>query len=161
MRRESMGPMLAAVLLSVTPALAMAQQKSDQKGAEQQIRQLDQQWVEAVKSKDVGAIAEFYTEDGVIMPPNAELAQGREAIRKVWEGMVQLPNFSLNFEPSTIKTAEAGDMAFEIGTYKLAFKPAQGGIEDIGKYVVVWSKEDGDWKAVADIFNSNLPIQQQ
>lgn len=161
MSRKLMGSLLAAAMLSVAPALALAQQSADQKAAEEQIRQLDQQWVEAVKNQDAGAIAEFYAKEGVIMPPNAELAQGREAIRKAWEGMLQLPEFSLQFGPSMIEIAEAGDMAYDIGTYKLSFKPAQSGIEDLGKYVVVWIKEDGDWKVAADIFNSDLPIQQK
>ena len=31
--------------------------------------------------------------------------------------------------------------------------------EDHGKYVEVWNKQaDGKWKAVADIFNSDLPV---
>ena len=95
------------------------------------------------------------------MPPNAELAQGARRSARPGRGILQLPELSLEFEPSTIEIAEAGDMAHDIGTYKLSFKPAQSGIEDLGKYVIVWIKEDGDWKAAADIFNSDLPIQQQ
>ena len=30
-------------------------------------------------------------------------------------------------------------------------------LTDTGKYVVVWRKIDGKWKAAADIFNSDLP----
>ena len=160
MSRNWMGVMTAALLLGLASGHGMAQQKSDQQGAEQQIRKLDRQWVEAVKNKDAGAIADLYAEDGVLMPPNAQLAQGRDAIRDAWEGMLQLPNFSLQFEPTRIETAEAGDMAYEIGTYNLSFKPAPGEVEDAGKYVVVWTKEEGDWKAAADIFNSNMPLQQ-
>jgi hypothetical protein len=52
-------------------------------------------------------------------------------------------------------------MAYDIGTCQLSYKPAQNGIENLGKYVVVWIKEAGDWKVAADIFNSDLPIQQK
>jgi hypothetical protein len=81
MSRKSMGSIFAAATLSVAPALALAQQSADQKAAEEQIRQLDRQWVEAVKNQDAESIADFYPKDGVMMPPNAELAQGHEAIR--------------------------------------------------------------------------------
>jgi hypothetical protein len=30
-------------------------------------------------------------------------------------------------------------------------------LTDTGKYVVVWRKVGGEWKAAADIFNSDLP----
>lgn len=50
-------------------------------------------------------------------------------------------------------------MAYEIGTCKLAFDGPKGRIKDNGKYVVVWTKASGEWKAAADIFNSNLAAQ--
>ena len=40
-------------------------------------------------------------------------------------------------------------MALDRGTYRLG--------EDTGKYVVVWRKIGGEWKAAADIFNSDKP----
>ncbi len=48
-------------------------------------------------------------------------------------------------------------MALDRGTYTLTVAPAGTTQTDTGKYVVLWSKIGGDWKAVADIFNSNLP----
>ena len=111
-----MGSMLAAVVMSMAPALAIAQQSGDQKTAREQIRQLSHQWVEAIKNDDAGAIADLYAENGVMMPPNAALAQGQDAIRKAWDGILQLPEFTLDFAPSTIETAEAGDLAYEIGS---------------------------------------------
>jgi ketosteroid isomerase-like protein len=71
---------------------------------------------------------------------------------------LQSPNASFAFEPTTIRTS--GDMAYEIGSYSLAFEPSQGGAGDTGKYVLVWIKEDGAWKVAVDIFNSNLPMPQ-
>ena len=64
MSRKLMGPLLALAMLSVAPALALAQQSADQKAAKEQIRQLDRQGVEAVKNQDAGAIADLYAKDG-------------------------------------------------------------------------------------------------
>ena len=44
-----------------------------------------------------------------------------------------------------------------IATYKLAVAPKGTPQTDAGKYVVVWRKVGGEWKAAADIFNSDLP----
>ena len=48
-------------------------------------------------------------------------------------------------------------MALDRGTYRLTVAAAGAPQRDIGKYVVVWRKVGGEWKAVADIFNSDLP----
>lgn len=150
--------LLLAVLL-VTQAPATLAQDVDLAAEEQQIRELGRQWVEWVAAKDVKAIVDLYAEDGVIMPPNAAQAQGAEAIGAVWESITQLPEVAMSFEPTTIEVAQSGDMAYDIGTYSLSFAADQGRVEDEGKYVVVWVKEGGDWKAAADIFNSNQPLE--
>jgi uncharacterized protein (TIGR02246 family) len=149
---------LIAVLLSLSAGQATAQQTPDQPAAEQQISMLHRQWVEAVENKDIDTIVDLYAKDGVIMPPNAESVQGSEAIRKSWAELLQSPNASFAFEPTTIRTN--GDMAYEIGSYSLSFEATPGGAGDTGKYVLVWIKEDGAWKAAVDIFNSNLPMPQ-
>lgn len=122
---------------------------------EQAIRDLDRQWVEAVAAADTMAIADIYAEDGYFMPPNALRVDGREAIRSAWAGMLGAPNVSLTFQPAEIRVAEAGDMACDIGTYALGMDGPEGRIEDEGKYVVVWQKINGEWKVLADIFNSD------
>lgn len=148
---------LAAVAVALTltiPGSAFAQ-SADLAAEEQMIRQLDEQWVAAVAAKDPAAIAQFYAEDGAILPQGAALAEGRDAVAKVWSGFVGLKDFSLSFTPTKIEVASAADIAYDIGTYSLSFQGDQGPVHDDGKYVVVWKKVDGDWKVVADIFNSD------
>jgi ketosteroid isomerase-like protein len=48
-------------------------------------------------------------------------------------------------------------MALDRGTYKLAIAPKGTAQTDTGKYVVVWRKIGSEWKAAADIFNSDRP----
>jgi ketosteroid isomerase-like protein len=48
-------------------------------------------------------------------------------------------------------------MALDRGSYKLALAPKVTAMNDTGKYVVVWRKIGNEWKAVANIFNSDLP----
>jgi uncharacterized protein (TIGR02246 family) len=144
----------SAVTLAILPALAVAQGRD-----EQAIRSLERQWVKLVADKNVAAIADLYAPGGTLMPPNAPLAEGREAITATWRGMVQSPGFALSFTPSRIDVARGRDMAVDRGTYRLTTQGASGPVEDRGKYVVVWRKVNGGWKVAADIFNSDLPIQ--
>ena len=59
------------------------------------------------------------------------------------------------------KVIQSCDMATELGHYALKITPKGGGnpIEDNGKFVVTWRKVGGQWRAIADIFNSDRPAK--
>jgi uncharacterized protein (TIGR02246 family) len=161
------------LLLSVTALLlpaCQAREKPANDGAEvksaaavdtardeQAIRAHVDRWLQLVKAKDASGIAEIYAEDGAVMPPNAPIGKGRAAIQQTWASMMRTPGFDLTFNPEQIVISSSGDMALDRGTYTLTVAPAGTTQTDTGKYVVVWRKIGGDWKALADIFNSDLP----
>ena len=91
------------------------------------------------------------------MPPNAPVGKGRAAIQQTWASMMGTPGFDLTFVPEQIIVSSSGDMALDRGTYKLAIAPKGTAQTDTGKYVVVWRKIGSEWKAAADIFNSDRP----
>ena len=122
---------------------------------ERAIRAQVDHWLQLVKAKDAAGISALYAEDGAVMPPNAPIGKGREAIRQTWASMMQTPGFDLTFVPEQIVVSSSGDMALDRGTYKFAAAPNGTVQTDTGKYVVVWRKIGGDWKAAADIFNSD------
>lgn len=124
---------------------------------EQSIRKLVVHWGELVKAKDAASIAGLYTEDGAVMPPNSPIGKGRTDIQKTWTAMMQTPGFDLAIMPEQITISTSGDMALDRGTYQLTVTPDGKKQTDTGKYVVVWRKVNGEWKAAADIFNSDLP----
>lgn len=121
------------------------------------IRSVVAAWLDQIRKKDAAAIAKNYTEDGSLMPPGAPIATGREAIEKAWKGMMDTPGFELTFEPAAIVVSSAGDMAMDRGTYRSSWTGPDGTLTDTGKYVVVWRNVGGEWKAAADIFNSDGP----
>ena len=137
--------------LLVVPAEAQAK-ASD----EQLIRQLDRDWVAKVAAKDLAGTVAFYAKDGVLMAPGAPPAEGTQGITEGWRGILGLPNGSLSFAPTKVAVAKSRDLAYETGTYELAFDGPKGRVQDKGKYVVVWKKEGAKWKAAADIFNTNM-----
>ena len=123
---------------------------------EQAIRGQVDRWLQLVKAKDAAGIAELYAEDGAVMPPNAPIGKGRAAIQQTWTSMMRTPSFDLTFAPEQIVVSSSGDMALDRGTYSLTIAPDGTTQTDTGKYVVVWRKIDHEWKAAADIFNSDL-----
>ena len=114
----------------------------------------------AVASRgDAAAIAALYTDDAVVLAPNAEMVRGKQAIKGLFDGMIQQlgpPQLTLR----TLQLDEVGDMANEIGEYTLKFQPAGGEpVTDIGKYVVIWKRQgDDSWKLHIDIWNTNSPM---
>lgn len=124
---------------------------------EEAIRGQVARWLELIKSKDAAAIAQMYAQDGAFMPPNAPIGVGRSAIEQNWAAMLGTPGFELTFAPEQIVVSASGDMALDRGTYRLTVAPEGTKQVDTGKYVVVWRKIDGEWKAAADIINSDLP----
>ncbi len=144
------------VFLGILVALAMTGQAHAQ-SAEDDIKAVDAMWVAAFQKGDIDTIASIYAPNGVLMPPNASTAEGREAVAAVWAGWGELPGVAINFAPDSIKVSESGDMAADIGHYTFAFDTENGRFEDQGKYLVVWNKIDGQWQIIADMFNSNLP----
>jgi uncharacterized protein (TIGR02246 family) len=124
---------------------------------EQAIRGQVDRWLQLIKAKDAAGIAALYAEDGAVMPPNAAIGKGHAAIEKTWAALMQTPGFDLNIVPEQIVVSSSGDMALDRGTYKLAMAPGGTAMTDTGKYVVVWRKIGDEWKAAADIFNSDLP----
>lgn len=124
---------------------------------DQAIRDQIARWLQLVQSKDAAGIAQLYAEDGAVMPPNGPIGKGRGAIEQTWASMMSTPGFSLTFTPEQIVISSSGDMALDRGTYRLTIAPSGKAQNDVGKYVVVWRKVDNEWKAAADIFNSDLP----
>lgn len=125
---------------------------------EEAIRHLVDRWHQLIDAKDAAAIAQLYTEDGAVMPPNSPIGKGRSAVEQTWTAMMQTPGFDLTIVPEQIIVSSSGDMALDRGTYRLAVAPDGSELIDTGKYVVVWRKVGGEWKAAADIFNSDLPV---
>jgi uncharacterized protein (TIGR02246 family) len=130
---------------------------ADLKAEEQAIRQLDDQWVAAVQKKDLEATVGFYAPDAWAMWPDAPAAKGTQAIRTAWTEMFKASNLNLGFTPEKIEVAQAGDVATDVGAVHMEMDTPQGHIKEDAKYLVVWKKVNGAWKAQYDTFNSNAP----
>jgi uncharacterized protein (TIGR02246 family) len=113
----------------------------------------------AEMAQDGAGIAKLYAADGAELPPNAPAAMGRAAIEKYHKDFAQ--QFMLHgITITSLKVQVAGDIAYDVGTYKQQLMPMKGGnvIDDHGKYVVLMKKEGGAWLVTHAIYNSDLPL---
>ena len=94
------------------------------------------------------------------MQPNAPAIVGLPAIRAWFETGLLQPGISNFFEADTIEVAVSGDLAYDRGTYRFAMETPNGRVEDIGKYLMIWKRIDGEWKVVVDISNSDQPLPE-
>jgi uncharacterized protein (TIGR02246 family) len=124
-RLVSLALFILFVALGVTIARAV-----DLKAEEQRIRDLDTKWAAAAAAKDAAATAAFYAPDGRIMPSDTPAAVGQAAISEVWKGWFKLKDVNLTFAPTNITISEAADMAYDIGTWSIAFTGDKGPAKD-------------------------------
>jgi uncharacterized protein (TIGR02246 family) len=113
----------------------------------------DDKFMATFNRGDAAGIAALYTEQGQLLPPNADFMIGQQAIQAFWQGAMDMGIATAKIE---IREVEGhGDTAIEVSTYSLH---AQDGTElDAGKFIVIWKREKGEWKLHRDIFNSSKP----
>jgi uncharacterized protein (TIGR02246 family) len=98
-----------------------------------------------------GAARQLYTRDARILPPGAEMVQGRDRIAEYWAAAAAAPQMGVRrVELSTLDLQPLGGGAYEIGRATLTLA---GGQRVTPKYVVVWEQEDGGWRRHVDIWN--------
>jgi len=147
-------------LIALTAAAGACVQRADVATEERVIRDLDRKFLQAVAAKDTMAIANIYAENAEFLPQGAPRVTGRAAIRSAWAQMLKAPNVSLTTEPTKILVSSAGDVAHMTGSYRFGMDGPKGQrVEDVGKYVMTWTKVNGEWKATLDIFNSDNPAR--
>ena len=140
-------------------AFVITSSAADTQAVEQTLRDLDAQWSAAAGTKDVEKTVSFYSNDAIVMPPNAPADTTKETIRKGWQDLLATPGLVISWKTTKVEVAKSGDLAFLSGTYEMTMHDPSGKpINDRGKYVEVWEKQaDGKWKCGTDIWNSDLP----
>jgi ketosteroid isomerase-like protein len=125
---------------------------------EKALRDLDAQWSAAAGAKDVDKTVSFYSDDAIVMPPNASSATTKEAIRAIWKDL--LTDASISWKTKEVEVAQSGDIGYTSGTYEVTMTDPTGTpVNDRGKYLEVWKKQaDGTWKCVMDMWNSDLRV---
>ena len=146
----------AVVLLSVACFFLRLAAQDQRSADERALRETEAAWSKA--SKNLEQFVSFYADDASLFEPNAPIITGKAAIRAAWADMLKNPGFSLSFKGTKAEISKSGDIAYTSGAYAMTMNdPSSKRVKDNGKYVTVYKKVGGKWKAVADIFNSDLP----
>jgi uncharacterized protein (TIGR02246 family) len=114
-------------------------------------------FVDALRRGDTKAAASVYAETARLLPPSADLIEGREAIEAFWQAGLHAGIADLRLEVVDVQSRDR--MAYEIGLYALELRPAAGGtVVDRGRYVLVLEQEsDGAWRRTVEMFNPEDP----
>lgn len=103
-------------------------------------------------ASDAAGVAEFYTDDAMLLPPGCDMVQGKESVQAFWqEGMnMGIKNIMLD----VLEVEQHGDTAIEISNYIMSGSDNQ--IIDRGKGVMIWKCEGGQWKMHRDTWNTSI-----
>ena len=115
------------------------------------------EFVRLVLAADFGAMTRmYYSDDGVVLPPNAPAVSGHAAIEAFFKAFPPVTAFELRDQ----EVVGAGDFAYKSGRYVMMMAiPGGPAVADSGKYLEVLRKQsDGSWKTVRDMFSSDLPV---
>ena len=136
---------LIAALAAIAPTLAADNVRAA-------VDRGNRAFLAAYAAHDSAKLAALYAPNAMAFPPGAERANGREAIRKVWQSYMDagVTNVTLR----TVEVEARGDLAYESGEYALDAPGKDGKLgHSTGKYVVVWKRGKGGWQLYRDIWN--------
>ena len=112
------------------------------------------EFVKLFNTSDSVGLANMFTIDGKSMEPNEPSFNGRREIQRHYAIVMKAGNNKLGL----VTTGLWGDeqMLAEEGIYTFMDKNEK--VLDKGKYIVLWKKEEGNWKLFRDCYNSDMPI---
>ena len=98
----------------------------------------------------------YWAEDGIIQPAGSPQIEGKDAIRELYSqyfesGLVR----KFSGVSSHMEMSAGGDLAFEYGVNRMVLAGEDGDLLDVGKYLAIWKKIDGEWMVAALSFTSD------
>lgn len=122
------------------------------------LRQAVERYAQTALAGEWDAWTSLSSEDAVYLQPNGPAIEGRAALRAWIEGFSGMERFTAT--PTEIQGR--GDLAYARGTYAFAMGPtAAVQMADSGKWLTIYRKQDdGSWRIVRNIWNSNEPPPQ-
>jgi ketosteroid isomerase-like protein len=114
-------------------------------------------FIAALRGGDATAASAVYADDARLLPPSAELVEGRAAIEAFWRAGIESGIAAVELE--SLQLTRQGRLAYEIGRYALRLEPAGAeAVLDRGKYLLVHARQnDGCWRWAVEMFNPEAP----
>lgn len=147
------------LILLAMLAVACAQKVNDPADV-QAIKDIVTRFDKAISSGGVEALVADYDAAGAMrMHPNQPALVGSEAIRAAFQGAFSQSTTEVRNGVEDVRVS--GDLAVARGTYESKSTAKSGGeaVRDKGKWAAAFRRQaDGSWKALWDIYNSDLPV---
>jgi ketosteroid isomerase-like protein len=122
--------------------------------AEAALMQRSRDWAKAAATGNVDSALAYWSDDAVVLAPDQPAYYGKAAIRKMVEGSMKIPKFSITWEPEHASISPSGDMGYLIEHNRVTMADSTGKVHtQYGKGVTVWKKDaSGVWRCVVDTF---------
>ena len=120
----------------------------------------DAKWAATASAgQDLDAILSYWTDDGVVIPPELPVVAGKAALRDYVEQSFRLPGFQITWSSDSVHFSPDGELAYLLGTNAVSFNGPDGNrIDSQGRVVTIWRKEaDGEWRCCVDVWNAGPP----
>lgn len=130
--------------------------------AEEGLNPAGQAFVKAFKANDLEAVVALYAPDAVLFPPDDMIADGKDAIRKSYENLMN--NFTIQDIVTTDTHHETqGKTSYGWGRFSLTLVPKGGGEAEHmeGRFTDVSKLMNGRWLYVVDHASVPLPPPPQ
>lgn len=121
------------------------------------IEKASQAWMAAFDAGDAAGIAALYSEDAMLLPPDATQIKGRQAVQETFQGWIDAGFKDIVLE--TVEVEASGDLAYEVGSFSVKV-PAENDqmVTATGSFLVVWKKgADGVWRMHRDTWSDAPP----
>ena len=142
---------ISAMVTAETPAAAHAGT-----GSPAPIRTVADSFTRAVVAGDARAAAALFAPDGYELPPAQPAVKGRPSIEQRYRAFFSSGVKVTSFTLTPIASSIAGDVAYDVGTYEQQLSlPDGSAAADIGKYVVILKRTQGEWKVAYSTYNSD------
>jgi len=117
------------------------------------LRSIEAQWTAANKARDIDRVLSIVAPDIAFMYANSPSGVGLEAFRKSTESWLADTAVSRTYSCTvdTVEVAASGDLAYTRGTNWYSETTPKGLVAKSDKWVTVYKKIDGKWKAIIDI----------
>ncbi len=114
-----------------------------------QLRQTNDLFCAAIRTRDTDAFDRVYTPGALVLPPSAGPVSGLGAIQFFWARAIAALDVK-DAHLTTLSAEMAGDTIVEIGRCQLILAD---GLVVPGKYLVHWKCHENTWKWSTDIWN--------
>jgi len=147
---------ISAIVVTLISITGCQQQTTDTKPVSEEfnmqeaksfIDSINTKFSEQIKNGDSMALASHYATDAAILLPKSEPIKGKDML-SAWGSMLRAGTEETTFQ--TIDLIGSNDFLIETGY--ISTKGSDNSIYK-SKYLVVWKKQNGEWKLYRDMIN--------